>query len=215
MIGVQIFDDNESRRDSLGMLIESAEGMELKGSSPNCLNVIRDVEQASADVILMDIEMPGVDGIQATGVIKQKFPEKKIIIQTVFDSSSKVFEAIKAGASGYILKSSPASKIIDSVKEVMDGGSPMTPAIASMVLEHFRALQGGSDGRAREEYGLSTRELEVLRHLVDGKSYKMIAEELNIAFHTVNSHVKKIYEKLHVHSAAEAVSKALKDKLVD
>lgn len=215
MIGVQIFDDNESRRDSLRILIDSAEGMILKGSSPNCLNVVRDVENAGADVILMDIEMPGVDGIQATGVIKQKFPGKKIIIQTVFDNSSKVFDAIKAGASGYILKSTPAAKIIDSVKEVMDGGSPMTPAIASMVLEHFRALQGGSDSRAREEYGLSTRELEVLRQLVDGKSYKMIAEELNIAFHTVNSHVKKIYEKLHVHSAAEAVSKALKDKLVD
>ena len=122
MIRVQIFDDNESRRDSLEMLVNSSDDMELAGSSPDCLNAILDVESANADVILMDIEMPGINGIQATGVIKKKYPEKQIIIQTVFDDSKRVFDAIKAGASGYILKSTSAVKILDSIKDAKEGG---------------------------------------------------------------------------------------------
>jgi DNA-binding NarL/FixJ family response regulator len=215
MIRVQIFDDNESRRDSLEMLICSADGMELAGSSPNCLNAVEDVDKANPDVILMDIEMPGIDGIQATGVIKKKFPDKHIIIQTVFDDSKRVFDAIKAGATGYILKSTPAVKILESIQDANEGGSPMTPAIAGKVLEYFRDVEKVRENEAHENYMLSKRELEVLSNLVNGKSYKMVANELGIAYHTVNSHVKKIYEKLHVHSVAEAVNKAIRDKLVN
>lgn len=210
MIKVLIFDDNADRRDSLDMLVQSTEGLEWMGSFPDATNAEAVVAKLHPDVILMDIGMPGITGIEATALIKQKFPEVQIIMQTVFDDQERIFDAIKSGASGYLLKSSDARKIIDAIHDVHEGGSPFTPSIATRVIQFFRE----QPQLEKSEYGLSDREKEVLTLLVDGLSYKMIASKMNISYNTVNSHIKKIYEKLHVHSVGEAVSKALQQKLI-
>jgi DNA-binding NarL/FixJ family response regulator len=158
----------------------------------------------------MDIEMPNVDGISGVKIINRLFPNVKVIMQTVFEDDEKIFDALRFGASGYILKKTDPSKIIEAIREVMNGGSPMTPSIATRVLKFFRD-KGAVD---TQNFGLTTREMDILQHLVDGKSYKMISSDLNISYHTVNSHVKKIYDKLQVNSVSEAVSKALQQKII-
>jgi DNA-binding NarL/FixJ family response regulator len=162
------------------------------------------------DVVLMDIQMPEADGIQGVKTINELFPNIKVIMQTVFEDDDKIFDAIRFGAAGYILKKAEPQKIIDAINEVVAGGSPMTPSIATKVLGYFRKKEVDNS----ELYRLSEREKEILVLLVDGKSYKMIADALSISYHTVNSHIKKIYEKLQVHSVGEAVSKAIQNKLI-
>ncbi len=205
-----IFDDNSDRRDSLELLIQSTSELILAGAIENANDAVEQVRACDPNVILMDIGMPGKSGIEATREIKLIFPDVQIIIQTVFDDHEKIFEAIKAGASGYLLKSSPAAKITEAIFDANSGGAPMTPSIASRVINFFREQKQ----EVNPQYGLSDREKEVLTHLVDGLSYKMIAGELNISYNTVNSHIKKIYEKLHVHSIGEAISKAIQQKLI-
>lgn len=182
-----IFDDNADRRDSLDMLVQSTEGLEWMGSFPDATNAEAVVAKLHPDVILMDIGMPGITGIEATALIKQKFPEVQIIMQTVFDDQERIFDAIKSGASGYLLKSSDARKIIDAIHDVHEGGSPFTPSIATRVIQFFRE----QPQLEKSEYGLSDREKEVLTLLVDGLSYKMIASKMNISYNTVNSHIKR------------------------
>lgn len=208
MIRVLIFDDNEDRRDSLDLLIGSAPDFQLAGAISQANNVLADVEVLKPNVILMDIGMPGVDGIEATRMIHARFPAIPVIIQTVFDDDEKIFQALKAGASGYLLKNSTAEGILQAIREVLQGGAPMNPSVAQRVLAYFR-----TETQNKPDYGLTERETDVLRLLTEGKSYKMIADQLNISFNTVNSHLKKVYEKLQVHSAGEAVAKSLKDKL--
>lgn len=207
---VLIFDDNSDRRDSLELLIQATEGLTLSDSMPDANTAVEVVAALEPDVILMDIGMPGTSGIEATRLIKSKFPSVQIIIQTVFDDQERIFEAIKAGASGYLLKSSPAPKIVEAIFEAHSGGAPITPTIASKVINFFREQTPVKD----RDYGLSDREKEVLNYLVDGLSYKMIAAEMAISYNTVNSHIKKIYEKLHVHSVGEALSKVLYKKII-
>ena len=211
-IRVLIFDDNNDRRDSLSMLIMASNGMELTGAHPDCSNVVNVVSKAQPDVVLMDIEMPGINGIAATGLIKMAFPDVAVLIQTVFEDPDRIFESITAGASGYLVKSTPAEKIIEAIKEVNAGGSSLSPAVAAKVLAYFRPAN--SPTPVIKEYNLSDRELEVLNHLVKGLSYKIIADKMSISYHTVNTHIRKIYEKLQVHSAGEAVSKAMQHRLV-
>ncbi len=208
---VLIFDDNSDRRDSLELLIQATEGLTLSDSMPDANTAVEVVAALEPDVILMDIGMPGISGIEATRQIKIKFPDVQIIIQTVFDDQERIFEAIKAGASGYLLKSSPAPKIVEAIFEAHSGGAPITPTIASKVISYFREQTPVKD----QDYGLSEREKEVLNFLVDGMSYKMIAAEMSISYNTVNSHIKKIYEKLHVHSVGEALSKVLHKKIIN
>jgi DNA-binding NarL/FixJ family response regulator len=210
MVAVAIYDDNPHRRESLKILLESASGFRIVGMFPNCTNVKNEMTEFQPDVVLMDIQMPEVDGIQGVRTINELFPNIKVIMQTVFEDDEKIFDAIRFGASGYILKKAEPHKILDAIREVLEGGSPMTPSIATRVLGYFRKKEVDHS----ELYGLSEREKEILVLLVDGKSYKMIADTLSISYHTVNSHVKKIYEKLHVHSVGEAVSKAIQNKLV-
>ena len=211
MVRVLIFDDNADRRDSLSMLVLTTPELELAGAFPDCNNVIDDVARTKPDVILMDIGMPGINGVEATRMLKTVYPEINILIQTVFEDENNIFEAIRSGASGYMLKNSQANKIIEAIHEANQGGAPMNPRVAVKVLEFFRAIPLPVD---KTDYGLSKRELEVLEFLVKGMSYKMIGEEMKITYNTVNSHMKKIYEKLHVHSVGEAVSKAIQEKIV-
>ena len=164
------------------------------------------------DVVMMDIDMPGISGIEAVQVINEKFPLVKVLMQTVFDENDKIFAAICAGASGYILKKTSPKKIIEAIYETQIGGTVMTASVAAKVIQMFR-LQSPSDTK-REFIEISNREKEILALLVKGKSYKAIASECFISIDTVSTHIRHIYEKLHVHSKSEAVLKAIRQKLI-
>jgi DNA-binding NarL/FixJ family response regulator len=209
MIRIIIYDDSEQRRESLKALLSLTDGMECVADFADCSHVLADMQQFTPDVVLMDIEMPNVDGISGVSMIKKEFPAVRIIMQTVFEDDDKIFASLQAGAEGYILKRASAEKITQSIEEVFQGGAYMTPSVALKVMHYFnRSVM------QKDEYGLTPKEKEVLRSLSDGKSYKMIADILGISYFTVNAHVKKIYEKLHVHSLGEAVSLALKNKII-
>jgi DNA-binding NarL/FixJ family response regulator len=210
LIRVSIFEDNKHLRETFQLLLANAEGFTCTGCYANCDSMIDDISANPCDVVLMDIEMPGMNGIDATRLIKQHFPQVNILIQTVFFEDGYIFNAICAGASGYILKSTTPEGYLESIKDVQSGGSPMTPGIARRVLELFKTnLQP-----ATTNYNLSPQEKKVLQLLVAGKSYKMIAAELFVALDTVKSHVSNIYVKLHVHSGTEAVALAIRNKIV-
>jgi DNA-binding NarL/FixJ family response regulator len=211
-IRVLAFDDNKDLREMLRMLVDAQADMTCVGVHPDLAHVQRDVAEAKPDVIVMDIQMPGMDGIAGVRVIRALFPEARILMQTVFEDEDKVFDAICAGANGYILKTAGADGIVRAIRDVYAGGSPMTASVAAKVLMRFRALEGTP--AMAPDHRLSGREKDVLQLLVKGRSYKMIADELGISYHTVDSHIRKIYEKLHVSSGTEAVSKAIKDRLV-
>src|SRR4029079_2338681 len=208
-IRVIIFDDNDPLRDSVAMLLQENADFTLAGSYSHCLDVIENIKDSKPDVVIMDIDMPGMNGIEGVKQIRKNFPTLQILMLTVFDDDEKVFSAIKAGAGGYILKNAEPNNLLHAVSEVYNGGAPMTPNIARKVLSQFQAFLPEEE----KDYHLSLREKEVLGLLVDGLSYKMIAGKLNITYDTVRAHMKKIYEKLHVASMTEAVAKALNQKL--
>src|SRR5687767_14432918 len=209
MINVVIYDDHDLPRESLGALLSSADDMTCVGSFENCNHVLEQIRSLRPDIVLMDIEMPGIDGISAVRMIKKEFPEIRIIMQTVFEDEDKIFASLQAGAEGYILKNASAEKITQCIEEVYHGGAYMTPSVALQVMHYFN-----KPPQQHEEYKLTPKEIEVLKLLSDGLSYKMVADKLGISYFTVNAHIKKIYEKLHVHSLGEAVSLALKNKIV-
>jgi DNA-binding NarL/FixJ family response regulator len=163
------------------------------------------------DVVIMDIDMPLVNGIDGTRLIKEILPEIQILIHTVFEDESKLFDCLCAGANGYILKKTSPEKFIDAIYEVLAGGSPMSPSIARKVFESF---VNGNSKQIKISYDLSKREKEILQLLVKGFSYKMIASECGISNDTVKTHLKNIYTKLHVNCGREAVAKALIDKII-
>ena len=209
-IKVIMFDDNDSLRDSVTMLPQDTADFTVVDSYAHCLDVIDNIKQTQPDVVLMDIDMPGMNGIEGVRLIRKNFPTVQILMLTVFDDDEKVFAAIKAGAAGYILKNAEPKDLLSAISEVYNGGAPMTPGIARKVLYQFQHLQ---PDEIKENYHLSAREEEVLSLLVDGLSYKMIASKLKISYDTVRAHMKKIYEKLHVTSMTEAVAKAINQKL--
>ncbi len=202
---ILVYDDNVGRQEALELLIESCSDMHFVGARKNCDNVEADILHMMPDVVLMDIDMPGTNGIEGLKRIRNQAPEIYIIMQTVFEDEEKIFTAIHAGAHGYFLKKTKPEKLIDGIRDVLEGGAPMTSSVARKVLHMF--TQQPSD-RIMNPFDLTEREIEILSMLAKGLSYKMIADAGGITFHTVNSHLKKIYEKLHVHSATEAVSKA-------
>lgn len=210
-IKVAIFEDSKPLRESLQQLINSTDDMVCTGAFADANKLIRNMQSAVPDVVLMDINMPGISGIEAVQVIKEKFPNVQILMQTVFEENDKIFAALCAGASGYMLKKTPPRKMIEAIHETFHGGAPMTPSVAAKVLQMFRHQSTASKN---EFIDLSEREKEILGLLVKGKSYKTIAAECFISIDTVNTHVKHIYEKLHVHSKSEAVAKAIHQKLV-
>lgn len=210
-IRVTVFDDNKTLRNGLELLINSSDRLTCSGAFQDCLHVIDNIKNTKPDVVLMDIDMPYVNGIEALKLVRQKFPALKILMQTVFEDDDKVFASICAGADGYILKKTSPSKLIESIIEVSEGGAPMTPSVARQVLRLFSQTNRLSNGT---EFNLSEREHEILSLLVQGLSYKMIAEHCFISYATVNTHVKHIYEKLQVHSVVEAVTKAIAHKIV-
>jgi DNA-binding NarL/FixJ family response regulator len=208
-IRVILFDDNLQRRQSLTLLFDSTPGFECAGAYENGLNAIAAVKESYPDIVLMDIEMPGRNGIEALKDIRSVYPDLPVLMQTVFDDDTKVFESILQGATGYMLKETPSPGLLEAMREAIKGNAPMTPSIAKKVLLFFR-----ENKKPVKEYDLTPREKEILQNLVSGMSYKMIASTLTISIFTVNDHIKKIYQKLHVHSASEAVSKAIKEQIV-
>lgn len=212
-IKVCLIEDHKQLRESLGLLIENTAGLQLVGVFSNANNVENDVQQCQPDVVLLDIQMPGLSGIDAISLIRKTRPQVKIVMQTVFEDEDKIFASVCAGASGYILKNTSPDKYIEAIKDAYNGGAPMTGMIAAKVLKMFRQQQPAT-GTVSEDQQLSEREKEILQHLVAGLSYKMIADQCNISYDTVRFHMKNIYSKLHVSSMTEAVAKAIKNKLV-
>lgn len=210
-IRIIVFDDNRDRRESLQYLISMQEDMEFVAAFENADQVVEKVRDLKPNIVLMDIEMPGINGIQAVRIIKEALPKTIILMQTVFDEERIIFDAIKAGASGYLIKKSAPQKIVEGIRDAYEGGAPISPAIASKVLRFFQTTEVP---KAKQDYLLTPKEKEILALLVDGNSYKMVAGEMNISYHTVNTHIRHIYEKLHVHSVGEAVAKAIKEGLI-
>jgi DNA-binding NarL/FixJ family response regulator len=198
-----IYEDNQTLREALSFLIDGTEGFRLLGAFGNCVDAVEQVKKLQPDVILMDIDLPEVNGIEAVRKIKKRFSYIDILMLTVFDDDDRVFESIKAGATGYLLKKTPPARIIDAIREAFEGGAPMSPSIARRVMLSLHARPQ----HIEEISQLSNRELEILQNLSDGKSYKMVAESLQITIDTVRTHIKRIYEKLQVHSVTEAISK--------
>jgi DNA-binding NarL/FixJ family response regulator len=210
-IKVAIFEDNSNMREGLYQLINGSQGFICTGAFPNCDDLVRRIEKSNPDVIVMDIEMPGISGIEGVKLVKENFPEMKILMETIFEDDTKIFDSICAGAEGYILKNTAPVEILSAIKEIYEGGSPMTPTIANRVLKMVKT-QRVSD--SKNHFNLTDREKEILSCLVEGMSYKLIADECTISIDTVNVHIKNIYKKLQVHSKSEAVAKAIKGKIV-
>lgn len=209
-IRVAIFDDNALLRDSVELLLQGTGDFVLSGSFASCVDLATSIGYSKPDVVIMDVDMPGINGIEGVKLIRREFPHLQVLMFTVFENDEHVFAAIRAGAGGYILKNARPESLLNAISEVFNGGAPMTPGIARKVLQQFQSLVPEKQG---EDYHLSSREKQVLGFLVDGLSYKMIAAELHITYDTVRAHMKKIYEKLHVSSMTEAVAKAINKRL--
>lgn len=208
-ISVVVIEDEKEVRQGLSFILDHTEGFRCTGAFRSYEDALDDL-QTSPDVLLSDIGLPGVSGVDGVRLFKERFPEASVIMLTVYQDDDKIFQSICNGASGYILKKDPPSRILDAIKEVQDGGAPMSSEIALKVVTAFRSLAPPK----ADPSGLTKREEEILDELVSGNSYKSTADHLNISIHTVRFHIRSIYEKLHVHSKSEAVAKALKNRLV-
>jgi DNA-binding NarL/FixJ family response regulator len=207
-LSVLLYEDNDLLRESIGSMMLLDERYQVAGSFNNVLMAEAQVTEIKPDIVLMDIDMPGRTGIEAVNRIRAIGIDTPILMLTVFDDTTHVFDAICAGASGYLLKKHLSAKLFDAVDEVLNGGAPMSPSIAHMVIASMQKPANANP------YQLTPREKEILSSLAKGNSYKMIAIEFEVTMDTVRAHIKKIYIKLHVHSQTEAVAKALNEKLV-
>ncbi len=203
MINILIYEDDIAFRDTLTILINSTDGYELKGAFENCNHISAHLQKYKPDVVIMDIHMPGTNGLEGLRMIRGICPDTQVLMFTVFDDDDNIFKAICNGANGYLLKKTPPSKIIDAIKEVYEGGVPISSSVARKILSLFPK----TPARSNAIDALSVREQEILQLLMKGYSYKMTAAQLDISIETVRTHIKRIYEKLHVHSAQEAIAK--------
>lgn len=204
-----IFDDNEERLNSVAMLLNLSPDFECAGTFQHCNDLIQNIKATQPDLVIMDIDMPGLNGIAATKIIRKYFEALPVIIQTIFEENDKIFDSLRAGANGYLLKKTTPEKFLESLRDALNGGAPMTGSIAAKVLRFF-----AEEHTIKKNYNLTEREKQILALLVKGCSYKMIAHECKIAYNTVNNHIRNIYDKLYVSSATEAVSLAIKERLV-
>ena len=210
-IPVVLFEDNALLRESIRRLVDASGTFVCTGAYPNLDKWEQHLLEAKPQIILMDIDMPGKSGIEGVKLIKYRYPDLCIIMQTVFEDNDKIFASLCAGASGYLLKPDVGERLIAYLQDIHRGGAAISPTIAARILHMFR---GQNHSVTAEVIELSDREKEVLQLLVDGSSYKSIADKLFVSVDTVKSHLKKIYDKLHVHSKSEAVAKAIRQKLI-
>lgn len=212
MIKVAVVEDNKTIREGLSVLVSGTEGFKCIGSYADCESFLIEFEKLVVDVVLMDIGLPGINGIEGVKKAKQINPDISILMLTVYEESEIVYEALCAGAYGYLVKKTPPSRLIEAIKEVYEGGSPMSSRIARQVTTSFQNYR--NQNAVNSQYNLSNREKEVLQHLADGSNYQEIADELFISVDTVRHHIRNIYKKLQVHSQSEAVAKAIRKKLI-
>lgn len=199
-----IVEDDRRYRELLSAILQSSERIELVFQTDNCMHIRSDVYKHRPVIVIMDIDLPGRSGVQGVAELKHTFPEIKVLMLTVFEDEDKIFAAIKAGADGYMLKKDSPQKLIDSILDVCDGKSAMNGIIARKVLEYFHKKPTVDNP---DDYNLTKREHEILELLMDGLTYKDIADKCSISVQTLNTHIKNIYQKLGVHSRAEASAK--------
>lgn len=208
-IPLVIYEDNVRLRQSLELMLGDESGFKVLGAFSGCEQVIKQMEELSPALVIMDIDMPGVNGIEGVKLIKSTFPDIKVVMYTVFDDDNRIFECICSGADGYLLKNTSPVKLLQSLIELSEGGAPMSPFVAQKVFQYFRQHPA-----RQETFNLTEREREILTLLVRGNSYKMIADKSSVSIDTVKKHLQNIYHKLHVNCGTEAVAKALQHKIV-
>lgn len=204
-----IYEDNARLRQSMELLLSDDSGFKVIGAFPDCTKVLKQMEELQPQLVVMDIDMPGVNGIEGVKKIKSVFPDIKVVMYTVFDDDTRIFDCLCAGADGYLLKNTSPLKLIQSLQELAEGGAPMSPFVAQKVFTFFRNTKPAED-----TFNLTPREKEILELLVRGNSYKMIADKSSVSVDTVKKHLQNIYHKLHVNCGTEAVAKALQHKII-
>lgn len=208
-IPLVIYEDNVRLRQSLELLLSEETGFKVLGAFSDCTQVINQMKVLDPKLVIMDIDMPGMNGIEGVRLIKSSYPEIKVVMYTVFDDDNRIFDCICAGADGYLLKNTSPVKLLQSLEELSEGGAPMSPFVAQKVFQFFR-----QNTSKQETFNLTEREKEILGLLVRGNSYKMIADKSSVSVDTVKKHLQNIYHKLHVNCGTEAVAKALQHKIV-
>lgn len=210
-IRVALVEDKRLIREGLGSILDRAEGLRCVGAYPSVEQALPALEEKPCDVLLLDIQLPGMSGVEGVRVLRERFPATRILMLTVYEEEDKVFESIRNGACGYLLKKTPPAQIADAVRQARGGGSPISPEVARRIVEHFQ----NAPAPPRRESPLTPQERSLLKLLADGHSYQSCADRLGVSINTVRDHVRSIYEKLHVHSKSEAVSKGLRRRLID
>lgn len=210
VIRVAIVEDRREIREGLAMLIGGTEGFHCTGGYRSAEEALDKIEHNQPDVVLMDIGLPGMSGIQALQLLKVRYAKMLLLMLTVYDDDERIFDAMCAGASGYLLKKTPPAKLLESLREAVAGGAPMSPEVARRVIALFREIRPPE----RANYDLTPHETRLLKLFVEGHNYKTAAAELGVTVHTVSFHLRSIYDKLQVHSKSEAVAKALQNRLI-
>lgn len=209
-IKTAIVEDLRNIREGLETLINFTDGFTCTGSYRTMEEAIPRIKANVPDVLLSDIGLPGMNGIEGIKILKDKFPQMTILMLTVYDDDERIFDALCAGASGYLLKRTPPAKLLENIREAVSGGAPMSPEVASRVIKLFREVRPPE----RVDYDLTPHETRLLKLLVEGYNYTTAAEELRVSYNTIKFHMRHIYEKLQVHSKSEAVAKALQNRIV-
>jgi|SRR5215204_4040630 len=210
IIKTAIIEDMGQIRDGLTMLINFTEGFKCTGSYRSVEEAIQKIRYDVPDVLLSDIGLPGMSGIEGVKILKEKYPQMLILMLTVYEDDERIFDALCAGASGYLLKRTQPSKLIDNIREAVSGGAPMSPEVARKVVKLFREFTPPE----RADHDLTPHEARLLKLLIDGHNYTTAAKQLGVSYNTIKFHVRNIFDKLQVHSKSEAVVKALRDRLV-
>jgi DNA-binding NarL/FixJ family response regulator len=210
LLKVAIVEDVRSLRDGFRMLIDGTEGFRCEGTFRSMEEALEKIGHNLPDVVLADIGLPGMDGIEGVRLLKERYPSLTLLMLTVYDDDERIFDALCAGASGYLVKKTPTARLLESIREANNGGSPMSPEIARRVVTLFREIRPPE----RADYNLTPHEMRLLKLLVEGHNYKTAAAELRVSFNTICFHIKQIYEKMQVHSKSEAVVKALRNRLI-
>lgn len=207
---VGIVEDNKKIRDLIQRYLDMQDDLQCPVAVDSVEEMLEYLkEQEPPDVLLMDIQLPGMSGIKGIGIIKQMYPDIEIIMLTIYHDSHKIFDSLVAGASGYLLKHTSLPEIKESIITLLEGGAPMSPQIARKVISHFNQPKKKSE----EDHGLTPREQDIINGLVDGLSYKLIADRFDISIDTVRAHIRNIYKKLHVNSKAEVIAKSLRGEI--
>jgi DNA-binding NarL/FixJ family response regulator len=210
-IRVALIEDEERTRAGLAALISSESGFVCAGAWSSIEEALAGLDVVAPEIVLVDIGLPGMSGIDGIRILKERYPALALLVLTVYEDEDRLFSALSAGACGYLLKGTPPGRLIESLREAIDGGAPMTPQIARRVIQHFQAPRRRQPPNAND---LTPHELRILRLLVDGHHYQTAADELGVTVNTVRFHLRHIYDKLQVHSKSEAVAKALRERFI-